>query len=126
MRLCEEIMEKQKEEGKEGYVVLQKSGIFVYAVGKDAVILADLFCLKLRCIKKGVCQISISEKSLERYIEKLIAKRISVVIYERNETKLVTLFRSKFDGIYEESQCRECENCDQGMWKTYNRRMDRG
>ena len=73
MRLYEDIMEKQKEGGKEGAVVLYKSGIFVYAVGKNSVILADLFCLKPRCIKKEVCQISIPKKKSRKIPRKLLA-----------------------------------------------------
>lgn len=52
-------------------LVLVRSGIFFYGVGKDAVILTENLGLNYCCMQKGLCKCAIPVIKIETMIRKL-------------------------------------------------------
>ena len=120
-----ELMKELNEENK-GYIVLMKSGVFLTAIGKNAIKLSELFGLKLLCITDGICKCSIPTNSLDKYIVKFQKSRYSFLIYDYNKNgfkdnnenyKLI----SRIDGLLNEEN-REHLNCDE-CWYNKNKRV---
>ena len=63
-------------------LVLVRSGIFFYGVGKDAVILTQNLGLNYCCMQKGLCKCAIPVIKIENMIKKLKERKISFVIYD--------------------------------------------
>ena len=120
-----ELMKKLNEENK-GYIVLMRSGVFLTAIGKNAIKLSEIFGLKLLCITEGICKCSIPANSLDKYIIKFQKSRYSFLIYDYNKNgfkdsnekyKLI----SKIDGLLNEEN-REHLNCEE-CWYNQNKRV---
>ena len=120
-----ELMKKLNEENK-GYIVLMRSGVFLTAIGKNAIKLSEIFGLKLLCITDGICKCSIPANSLDKYIIKFQKSRYSFLIYDYNKNgfkdsnekyKLI----SKIDGLLNEEN-REHLNCEE-CWYNQNKRV---
>lgn len=63
-----------------------RDGIFFIAIGKDAVIINEIFKLKPICFREKICKCIIPVKSIEKYINKIAEKGLSVILY--NYTKI--------------------------------------
>ncbi len=63
-------------------LVLVRSGVFFYGVGKDAVILTENLGLNYCCMKKELCKCAIPVIKIEKIIKILEEKRISFAIYD--------------------------------------------
>lgn len=63
-------------------LVLVRSGIFFYGVGKDAIILSENLGLNYCCIKKQLCKCAIPIVRIDKIMKILQAKRISFAIYD--------------------------------------------
>lgn len=70
-------------------LVLVRSGVFFYGVGKDAIILTEHMGLNYCCIKNKICKCAIPVVKIEKIIEKLQEKKISFVIYDYTPKKAI-------------------------------------
>ena len=115
------IVEKlQTDKENEGILILIKCGVFFMGIGKDAVILTEKFGLNNACFANGVCKIGIPVSQINKMLQKIIDKNISVVIYDynpkgierKNGEKYELLRRIVMKPIHEERKCLECEKCN--------------
>ena len=63
-------------------LVLVRSGVFFYGVGKDAIILTEKLGLNYCCMKKELCKCAIPVIKIEKIIKILQDKKISFAIYD--------------------------------------------
>ena len=68
MKFTESLEEFQKLEENKGKVILAKCGIFMVAIGKDAVLLHKILGLNVTCLKSGVCKVGIPLTHMVLYI----------------------------------------------------------
>ena len=69
-------------------IMLAKCGVFIIAIGEDAVFLNQIFGLKLTCFKSKVCKVGIPITHILKYLEKLEENKYSYIEYDYNrETK---------------------------------------
>ena len=80
-------------------LVLVKSGIFFYGVGKDAVILMQNLGLNYCCMQKGLCKCAIPVIKIENMIKKLKEKKISFVIYDYTPKRINENIGEKYKEI---------------------------
>lgn len=110
-----EIVENLQEKNK-GYIVLVRNGIFFIAIGKDAVIIHEIFELKPICFKEKTCKCVIPVKSIEKYINKIAEKGLSVILYnytkiDKNINTTEEIFRISNKKIYKQKSNIECSKC---------------
>ena len=123
-----DIVEKlQMAKENEGYLVLIRCGVFFEGIGKDAVILTEKFGLNPICIKEKICKCAIPVSKIEKFLKKVISKKVSVAIYEYNPKGVYGNTDKKYELLkriilnpIEEYRCYT--NCDE-CW--YNARRIR-
>lgn len=114
LKIVEEIQNKQE---NIDYLVLIHCGIFFYGIEKDAVLLKEHFGLNNICISKNICKCAIPVVKIDKFIRKVIAKNISVVIYEyypkkaNREKQYELLRRIILSPVAEDRKCFNCEQC---------------
>ena len=59
MKFLEIVEEFQKLEENKGKVLLARCGVFMTAIGKDAIFLHKVLKLNVTCIKPGICKAGI-------------------------------------------------------------------
>ena len=108
------ILELQKE--NVGYLNLVQNGIFVQAIGKDAVLIRHIFSLKPVCFKNRVCKCVIPVSAIEKYLEKLAYEKYAFTVnrYDKETNRIIKL--SKVEGRKIES-VKECEFCEKCWYK---------
>ena len=92
-------------------IMLAKCGVFIIAIGEDAIFLNQMFGLKLTWFKSEVCKVGIPITYILKYLEKLEEKQYSYIVYDYNrETKIIEE-KYKYDGInkIENIKCSECQ-----------------
>ncbi len=113
MKFLEEV-EKLQEEYK-GYIILVKCGIFFNAVGRDAIILHEMFGLHLICMKEGMCKCGIAVSQIKRFIKMMQENEMSFVIclYDKNKVghKISPIDVGNNKIIEEDRKCLDCEKC---------------
>ena len=81
----EELKEKNQDR-----IMLARCGVFIIAIGKDAIFLNQMFGLKLTCFKSEVCKVGIPITYILKYLEKLEEKQYCYIVYDYNrETKII-------------------------------------
>lgn len=114
------IVEKlQNDEENEGFLILIRCGVFFVGIGKDAVILSEKFGVNNICFAEGICKSGIPVSKIDKMIQKIIRKNISVAIYDynpkgienKNGEKYELLRRIVMSPVKEERKCLECEKC---------------
>ena len=114
LKIVEEIQNKPE---NLDYLVLIRCGIFFYGVGKDAVLLKEQFGLNPICISKNICKCAIPVIKIDKFVRKIIAKNISVAIYDyyskkaKKEKQYELLKRSILSPVAEDRKCFDCEKC---------------
>ncbi len=119
MKYLEIVKSLQKSEKNEDMLVLVRSGVFFYGIGKDAIILTQNLRLNYCCIKKQICKVAIPVIKINNIIQKLKEKGISFVIYdykpdgifENREEKYKELVRYVNVPISEAREHFECSKC---------------
>ena len=95
-------------------IMLARCGVFIIAIGEDAIFLNQMFRLKLTCFKSEVCKVGIPITYILKYLEKLEEKQYSYIVYDYNrETKIIEE-KYKYDGINkiektDDIKCSECQ-----------------
>ena len=114
LKIVEEIQNKKE---NIDYLILIHCGVFFYALGKDAVFLTEHFGLNNICITKNVCKCVIPVVKIDKFIQKLICKNISVAIYDYYPQKqgrkkqYELLKRIVLSPVSENRKCLDCEKC---------------
>ena len=114
LKIVEEIQNKKE---NSDYLILIHCGIFFYGIGKDAVLLREHFGLNNICISNKICKCVIPVSKIDKFIQKLIAKNISVAIYDyypkekERKVQYQLLKRIILSPVSESRKCLECEKC---------------
>lgn len=123
LKIVEEIQNKPE---NIDYLVLIRCGIFFYGVGKDAVLLREQFGLNNICISKNICKCAIPVAKIDKFIRKIIAKNISVAIYEyypkkeNRERRYELLKRIILSPVAESRKCFNCAKCSWNVKQNHN------
>lgn len=75
-KMIELLQEKDKEK-----IILINAGSFYIARGKDAILLHNLFNLKLNCLETEICKVGFPINSLEKYTKLIEEKDYSYIVY---------------------------------------------
>ena len=114
LKIVEEIQNKKE---NMDYLILIHCGVFFYAIGKDAVLLTEHFGLNNICITKNICKCVIPVVKIDKFVQKLICKNISVAIYDyypqkqRRKKQYELLKRIVLSPVAENRKCLNCEEC---------------
>lgn len=100
-------------------LVLVKSGVFFYGIGKDAIILTEKLGLNYCCIKKELCKCAIPVVKIEKIMEMLRKKGISYAIYDYTPKGINNNYVGQYKEIaryisfpvYEDRDHFECSKC---------------
>ena len=82
MKYLEIVKRLQKLNCNLDVLVLVRSGVFFYGVGKDAIILTEQLGLNYCCIQKEMCKCAIPVVRIREIMKKLQEKRISFAVYD--------------------------------------------
>ena len=113
MKFAEIVEEFQNSEENKGKVVLARCGVFLVAIGKDAIFLHKILKLNVTCLKSGICKAGIPVSHTLKYTDVMEKMGYSYVIYDyESKTK-------KFDKKYvfegnnnpETAKSMDCKNC---------------
>ena len=114
MKFSKKVEEIKNKEEYRGKIVLVRCGIFVVAIGNDAILLNKMFGLKLTCFKENVCKVGMPVSFVLKYLELIEEKGYGYVLYdyEKNTKNLIPKYN--YNGITntEERNCKECKNCE--------------
>ena len=99
-------------------VLFVQNGNFYIAIGKDAVLLNELFNLKCTCFIKYLCKVGIPIRSLNRYLVALKEKEISYIVYKNINGELKV--EENFDDVNKNIKAiynLGCENCKNAIYQ---------
>lgn len=113
----EKVEKIQKE--NEGKLVLVKNGVFYNAIGKDALIVNEIFGNKLTCFGNGVCKCGIPASGMKSVVEEIKKRGEASNIYIYNkETGLVEekmiIEGKSFSEVRKNKGCSDCEYGQEG------------
>ena len=116
MKFLEAVKEFQKLEENKGKIVMARCGVFIVAVGKDAVFLNKILHLNVVCIKPGICKVGIPVTYTLKYADKLESMGYGYVIYDYDYQNKKFQRKYSFDGKENtESEknigCKNCKYC---------------
>lgn len=108
---------KRIEELKEIYkdrIILARCGVFVIAIGEDAIFLSQIFGFKLTCFKSGMCKIGIPVTYTIKYLKMIEDKGYSYILYGYNKDTKEIEEKYKYNGINKieiknSIKCKECK-----------------
>lgn len=109
-----EIVEKfQNLEENKGKVLLARCGVFMVAIGKDAIFLNKVLKLNVTCIKRGVCKSGIPVSYTLKYANLLEELGYGYVIYDYDSKNKKFERKFEFNGAKnpETAKCMDCKNC---------------
>ena len=113
MRFLEMVEKFQKLEENKGNVLLARWGVFMVAIGKDAIFLNKVLKLNVTCIKPGVCKAGIPVSYTLKYTNLLEELGYGYVIYDYNGKNKKFERKFEFEGTEnpEIARCMDCKNC---------------
>lgn len=116
MKFLEAVKEFQKLEENKGKIVMARCGVFIVAVGKDAVFLNKILHLNVACIKPGICKVGIPVTYTLKYADKLESMGYGYVIYDYDYQNKKFQRKYSFEGKENtESEknigCKNCKYC---------------
>lgn len=79
MKFTDIVEELQKTEKR---IILARCGVFMVAIGRDALFLNKTFGLKLSCLKPGICKVGIPLNYIFRYLDELEELGYGYLLYE--------------------------------------------
>lgn len=106
-----------------GYLNLVQNGVFIQAIGKDAIRIRHIFPLKPVCFKKSVCKCVIPTSALEKYVKKLVYEKYAFTLnkYDKKTNKIIELTR--VEG-HKTENIKECEFCEKCWYKEKSQKKD--
>ena len=95
-------------------ILFVQNGNFYIAIGRDAVLLHELFNLKCTCFIKYLCKVGVPVKSLSKYLQPLREREISYIVYDNinGELKVKEDFEDKNNNttLFYNLGCEDCKN----------------
>ena len=113
MKFVEIVENLQKLEENKGKVILARCGVFMVAIGKDAIFLNKVLKLNVTCIKPSICKAGIPVSHTLKYTDLMERMGYSYVIYDYDSKNKKFERKYSFEGINnpETSKCMDCKNC---------------
>lgn len=113
MKFSERIEEIKNMEENKGKIILVRCGIFVIAIGNDAILLNELYGLKVTCFKENVCKVGIPVSSVLKYLDLIEDQGYSYVLYDYGKNTKELIVQYKFEGKenIKEACCKKCKEC---------------
>lgn len=95
-------------------IMLSRCGVFIIAIGEDAVFLSQIFGFKLTCFKPNMCKIGIPITHILKYLKMLEEKQYSYILFDYNKESKTIEEKYKYDGsnkieIKNHIKCKECQ-----------------
>ena len=113
MKFKEIIEDLKREEDIKGRILLARCGVFIVAIGNDAILLHDICGLKLTCFGYKVCKVSMPAVHVYKYLDIIEKNNYAYAVYDyEKESKKLTLkieYEGKRNEITETTM--ECEKC---------------
>ena len=113
MKFKEIIEDIKREEDIKGRILLARCGVFIIAIGNDAILLHDICGLKLTCFGYKVCKVGMPAVHIYKYLDIIEKNNYAYAVYDyEKETKKLTLkieYEGKRNKITETTM--ECEKC---------------
>lgn len=109
----------------DGKIILVKNGAFYNAIGKDAIIVENVFKLKRTCFAKSICKCGFptyyNQQNIEKFKERLQEKGIYIIVFDQKENGRYIYNGKKYDILFEikgreikeirkNTNCLECKN----------------
>ena len=110
MRFAKKVKELKNEEENKGKIVLVRCGIFVIATGVDAILLNQLYGLKVTCFEESVCKVGMPVGFILKYLELIEKEGYGYVLYDYAKDSKELVEKYKFEGK-ENSEKEQCKNC---------------
>ena len=113
MRFLEIVEKFQKLEENKGKVLLARCGVFMVAIGKDAIFLNKVLKLNVTCMKTGICRVGIPVTHTLKYADLMEKMGYSYVIYDYDSKNKEFERKFVFEGNDnpEEDKNIGCSNC---------------
>lgn len=113
MKFSERIEEIKNEKENEGKIILVRCGIFVIAIGNDAILLNELYGLKVTCFKENICKVGIPVSFVLKYLELIEEKGYGYVLYDYGKNTKELVKQYNFDGKKntKKENCKNCKDC---------------
>ena len=113
MKFSEIVERLQNISENKGRVIFARCGVFMVAIGKDAVFLNKVLKLNVSCLKNGICKVGIPVTYTLKYTDLLEQMGYSYVIYDYDHKTKEFIRKYSFNGIFnpEISKCLDCKNC---------------
>ena len=114
MKFANIVEEFQKRKENKGRVILARCGVFMVAIGKDAIFLHKVLKLNVTCLKTGVCKIGIPVSHTLKYTDLMEKMGYSYAIYDYDSKNKKFELKYSFDGNThpEINKCMDCKNCE--------------
>lgn len=118
MKFLGKIEELKKE--NEDRILLARCGVFMIAIGKDAIFLSEKFGFKKTCFREGVCREGVPLTYTLKYLKLLEYRGYSYVVYDydKNTKELTEKYRYNGSNKIEEIDF-SCKNCDRYKEKNF-------
>ena len=95
-------------------ILFVQNGNFYITIGRDAVLLHELFNLKYTCFIKYLCKVGVPVKSLSKYLQPLREREISYIVYDNinGELEVKEDFEDKNNNttLFYNLGCEDCKN----------------
>ena len=108
MKFAQKVKELKKE--NKGKIVLVRCGIFVIATGEDAILLNQLYGLKVTCFEESVCKVGMPVSFILKYLELIEDEGYGYVLYDYGKDTKELVKQYKFEGK-ENTETKKCNNC---------------
>ena len=112
MKFAQKVKELKKE--NKGKIVLVRCGIFVIATGEDAILLNQLYGLKVTCFEENVCKVGMPVSFILKYLELIEDEGYGYTLYdyEKDTKELVKQYEFEGKDNTETEKCKSCKECD--------------
>ena len=123
MKFSKRIEEIKNKEENKGKIVLVRCGIFIIAIGNDAILLNELYGLKVTCFKENICKVGIPVSFVLKYLDLIEEKGYSYVLYDygKDTKELIPQYRFDEGQINtEEKTCKQCKECPNYKGTSYS------
>ena len=82
MKFKEIIEDLKREEDIKGRILLARCGVFIIALGNDAILLHDICGLKLTCFGYKVCKVSMPAVHVYKYLDIIEKNNYAYAVYD--------------------------------------------